>query len=204
MALRRRILPRRTANEAAFVHFAVNFVKILQKTQKTLVLYIGVRYIIYYEKIGENAGILSNSAAPFHPLRKTKENQWEELMESKNRSTAAAAPELPGRRLSARPWKRKNTGAERTAGIGRHAVLAAWRIYGEGPWDTYRGGSPAPAGCRRPSGFLPGIRWGSAMRRCRQGALFTGEAARRHSMPLPRERGSTGCLKKTKTDDRGR
>lgn len=193
MALRRRILLCRTAKRTVFIHFAVNFVKILQKTQKTLVLYIGVRYIIYYEKIGENAGILSNSTAPFHSLRKTKENQREELMESKNRSTAAAAPELPGRRLSARPWKRKNTGAEPTAGAGRHAALAAWRIYGGGPWDTYRGGGPAPAGCRRPSGFLPGTRWGSAMRRCRQRALFTGDTACRHSMPLPREWGLSGC-----------
>lgn len=205
MALRRRILPCRTAKRTVFIHFAGNFVKILQKLQKTLVLYIGVRYIIYYEKIGENAGILSNSTAPFQALRKTKENQWEELMESKNRSTAAAAPELPGRRLPARPWKRKNTGAEPTTGAGRHAALAAWRIYGGGPRYTYRGGGPSLTGCRRPSGFLPGTRWGSAMRRCRQRALFTGEALRRHSMLLPWERDLTGCLKKTKkTDDRGR
>ncbi len=106
-------------------------------------------------------------------------------MESKNRSTAAAAPELPGRRLSAHPWKRENTGAEPAVGTGRHAVLAAWRIYGGGPWDTYRGGGPALAGCR-------------------QRALFAGDAARGHSMPLLREWGLTGCLRKTKTDDRGR
>lgn len=124
MALRRRILPHRTADRTAFVHFAINFVKILQKTQKTLVLYISVRYIIYYEKISENAGILSNSAAPFHPLGKTKENQWEELMESKNRSTAAAAPELLGRRLSARPWKRKTPAPNQRRGL---AGTPFWR-----------------------------------------------------------------------------
>lgn len=165
------------------------FRKIKTKLQKTLVLHIGVRYIIY-KKIGGKAGILSNPAVLFCLPRKTEENQWEELMESKNRSTAAAAPELPGRRAPVRPWRRENACAGPTAGTGRYAALAAWRIYGRECRDTYTGDGSAPVSCR-----------------CPQEVLLRG-TARRDGVPRLRGRGiarlAAGCLKKTKTEDRGR